>query len=88
MPTSDKPAKTKDQVEAKTRFKEADGEQSADALEQMTYRVVSNPLKTLHTVRFRCGGCCAEIERKVVSYSNEICGNCHRPMTRLKSWSN
>ena len=51
-----------------------------------TYKVINNPQKEIPTLRFKCM-CCAEVEIKTLSYNLPLCAHCHRPMTRLKTWT-
>ena len=62
-------------------------EKQSDALPDVGGTVIiNNPHKKLMTLRFTCV-CCAEVEITALTYSQQLCAFCHRPMTRLKTWT-
>ena len=62
------------------------GSVPAAGVSEESRKIINNPHKEIPTLRFKCV-CCIEIEIRTLTYNLPLCAMCHRPMTRLKTWT-
>jgi len=68
-------------------IKEVSEAKGTPIIETETYcKIINNPKDYIPVLRFKCV-CCAEVEVKALAYNQPLCAHCHRPMTRLKTWT-